>query len=67
MLLEREELWEATGEDPPPPLIVGKIVRSYKELLSKLTFNSKPGDIFCFGLAHRVQAGLKHRVGQARA
>ncbi|XP_010931817.2 polyadenylation and cleavage factor homolog 4 isoform X1 [Elaeis guineensis] len=43
MLRERdEELREAIGEDPPPPPTAGEIVRLYEELLSELTFNSKP-------------------------
>ncbi|KAG1365342.1 hypothetical protein COCNU_12G003420 [Cocos nucifera] len=43
MLRERgEELREATGEDPPPPPTAGEIVQLYEELISELTFNSKP-------------------------
>ncbi|XP_064963698.1 polyadenylation and cleavage factor homolog 4-like isoform X1 [Musa acuminata AAA Group] len=43
MLREREEeLKEATGEDPPPPLTADDVVRCYEDVLAELTFNSKP-------------------------
>ncbi|RRT81783.1 hypothetical protein BHE74_00026827 [Ensete ventricosum] len=43
MVREREEeLKEATGEDPPPPLTADDVVRCYEDVLAELTFNSKP-------------------------
>ncbi|XP_074571733.1 polyadenylation and cleavage factor homolog 4 [Curcuma longa] len=43
LLRERqEELMEATGEDPPSPPSAADVVPCYEDVLSELTFNSKP-------------------------